>query len=411
MTKLTSNSVRSLPAGPTGDALYPDSDQRGCVPNLYLRVRAGGSRSYLVQWRQGGAQRRFTLGKVGVLSLDEARAAARKLLAGIADGHDPLLAKARTKTDEALIFETVARDYLADRARDMKASSLDQCSRHLLKYLSSLHRLPIARIDRAAIAACLRVITERNGVAQANRARSSLSAMFGWCVAHGLLESNPVIGTMKQKGEKSRERVLDDDELVAIWNATLSDDFGRIVKLLVLTGQRRSEIAEARWDEVDFEAGLLSLPALRVKNGRAHDVPLSPQAREVLASQPRIVRRELVFGEGEGGFSGFTNAKARLDQASGVSDWTLHDLRRTAATGMADIGIQPHVIEAVLNHASGHKGGAAGIYNRSSYSTEKREALERWGTHVQMLLARANGANVTALRRLEKQGRHEQCTS
>jgi len=155
----------------------------------------------------------------------------------------------------------------------------------------------------------------------------------------------------------------------------------------MLTGQRREEIAALQRAEIGD--GVLALPAARTKNSRAHDVPLSPQALTVLGDQPQRVGREHVFGEGEGGFSGFSSAKDRLDKASGVTDWTLHDLRRTMATRMGDLGVQPHVIEAILNHVSGHKAGVAGVYNRSTYATEKRAALDLWGAHVQTLLARA----------------------
>ena len=190
---------------------------------------------------------------------------------------------------------------------------------------------------------------------QADRARSTLSAMFGWCVGEGILEANPVVGTNKQSKAKSRDRVLTDDELVAVWTAAPASDFGRIVKLLMLTGQRRDEIADLQRAEIEDD--VLALPAERTKNSRPHDVPLSPQALAVLDDQPERVGREYVFGDGEGGFTGFSSAKERLDDACGVADWTLHDLRRTMATRMADLGVQPHVIEAILNHVSGPQGG------------------------------------------------------
>lgn len=391
MAKLTNDTVRTLPVKGT-DVVYPDQE----VPGLYLRVRAGGSRTFIIQWRQGQFQRRSTIGKVGVLSLDEARKKARKALVGIDEGHDPVAVRAKSRADSKLIFETVAREYLDIRAKDMKASSLDQCTRHLLKYFKPLHRLAIGKIDRATIAIELRAISKKSGPVQADRARSTMSAMFGWCVGEGIMEANPVIGTNKQSKEKSRERVLEDAELVAIWNAAPASEFGRIVKLLMLTCQRRDEIADLQRSEL--EETLIALPAARTKNSRPHDIPLSAQALDVLADHPERVDRQFVFGNGEGGFSGFSRAKEVLDDASGVKDWTLHDLRRTGATRMADLGVQPHVIEAVLNHVSGHKAGVAGIYNRSTYAVEKRAALDLWGSRIATLLARANGANVTELR-------------
>src|SRR5262249_36496779 len=160
----------------------------------------------------------------------------------------------------------------------------------------------------------------------------------------------------------------------------------RIVRLLMLTGQRRKEIGALQWSEVSD--GAITLPAERTKNDLAHEVPLSAQAQDILASVHRIIGRDAVFGRTDG-FSAWSIPKRELDEASGVKDWVLHDLRRTCATRMADLGVQPHIIEAVLNHISGHKRGVAGVYNRSTYSSEKRDALNRWAGHIRLILAKA----------------------
>jgi integrase len=207
------------------------------------------------------------------------------------------------------------------------------------------------------------------------------------------------MGTNKASKGGGRERVLSDEELVKIWNAAPDNDYGRIVKLLMLTAQRRDEMSSLRWSEYLTDDKLITLPPERTKNSRLHDVPLSVQAVAVLDGVSETDDRDLMFGTGEGGYSGFSRSKGAMDEASGVTDWTLHDLRRTAATRMADLGVQPHVIEAVLNHVSGHKAGVAGIYNRSTYAAEKRAALDLWGAHVQTLLAKAEGANVTRLKK------------
>jgi integrase len=393
MVKLTNETVRALPVKGS-DTLYADSE----TPGLYLRVRAGGSRSFIIQWRQGQFQRRSTVGKVGILSVDEARKRARKLLVGIDDGHDPVAAKAKARVDDKQIFETVAREYLERRVKDMKPRSLEGTRLHLLKHFKPLHRLPLRKIDRGMVAGELRSISKERGAVAADRGRSTLSAFFGWAIGEGIAEVNPVVGTNKASKNASRERVLADDELVAVWNAAPASDFGRIVKLLMLTGQRRDEIASLRWDEV--EDTLIALPAKRTKNSRSHDVPLSPQAVAVLDEAPKRVGRAYVFGQGEGSFSGFSKAKQAMDATAGLSEpWTLHDLRRTMATRMADLGVQPHVIEAILNHVSGHKAGVAGVYNRSTYAAEKRAALELWGAHVENLLAVAAAANIAVLKR------------
>lgn len=398
MTKLTSDNIRTLPAGLKGDAIYSDSDSKQGVPGLYLRVRASGSRTFIIQWRQGDFQRRSTVGKVGVLSLDEARKKARKLLVGIDEGHDPVATKARAKVTDKLLFESVAKDYLDARLSDMKASSHDQCSRHLKLYFKPFNRLAIGKIDRALVAAELRTIAKTRGAVQADRSRSTLSKFFGWCIGEGYADTNPVIGTNRASAGVSRDRVLTDAELVAIWNACPDSDYGRIVKLLMLTGQRREEIAGLRWSELSD--GVICLPKERTKNSRPHDVPLSELAAVVLADVVQVEGRDFVFGTGADGYSGFSRSKDRLDTALGkeFASWTLHDLRRTMATGMADLGILPHVIEAVLNHVSGHKAGVAGVYNRSTYAAEKRAALDLWGSHVSVILARAAGGNVVQFR-------------
>ena len=237
----------------------------------------------------------------------------------------------------------------------------------------------------------------------ADRARATLSATFAWAIGEGLCETNPVDGTNKASEEQPRDRVLSDAELAAIWNADTPGDYGNIVKLLALTAQRREEIGSLRWSELEGEGekALIALPAERTKNNRQHDVPLSKAARSILDDIPKRGERDLIFGEGAGGFSGWSKAKAAMDERLGkaVKPWTLHDLRRTAATRMADLGVQPHVIEAALNHVSGHKGGVAGIYNRSTYAAEKRAALDLWAGHIKIIAAKAKGANVTRLKR------------
>ena len=192
---------------------------------------------------------------------------------------------------------------------------------------------------------------------------------------------------------------MSDAELAAVWNATGDNDYGNIVKLLMLTAQRRDEIGGLEWSEIDQQAKVISLPASRTKNSRPHDIPLASAALALVVALPRRTGRALVFGSGEGGYSGWSRSKEALDESAKLSEaWTLHDLRRTAATRMADLGVQPHVIEAILNHVSGHKSGVAGIYNRSTYAVEKRAALELWATHLQVARAKASGANVSKLR-------------
>ena len=216
--------------------------------------------------------------------------------------------------------------------------------------LEALHKLDIAAIDRKTIASLLRKIAEERGAVAANRARSTLSAFFAWAVGEGLCDSNSVSGTNKAEENEERERVLSDPELAAVWNAAPENDYGRIVRLLVLTGQRRDEIGSLQWSEIDTDANTITLPAERTKNRRER-VPLSEAALALLKACPRRAGRKLVFGEGQGGSSGWSRSKEGLDaKAKLAKPWTLHDLRRTVRTGLGALGVLPHVSEAVLNH-------------------------------------------------------------
>jgi integrase len=189
-----------------------------------------------------------------------------------------------------------------------------------------------------------------------------------------------VAGTGRADEAHSRDHVLTDQELSAVLKALGQDQFSNIVRLLVLTGQRRNEIGGLRWSEVDFDRGLIVLPPARTKNKRAHELPMSKQVRAILDRQPR--RSEFVWGRR---WTSWSNGKDDLDQllSTSIRDWRLHDLRRTAATMMAELSILPHIIEAILNHVSGHRAGVAGIYNRARYETEMRQALQRWADHVE----------------------------
>jgi integrase len=223
-------------------------------------------------------------------------------------------------------------------------------------------------------------IETSSGAVARNRARAALSAFYSWCISEGLADINPVQGTAKANEGGSRERVLSTDEIVALWRALGAEPFDDIVRLLLLTGQRRNEIGGLQWAEVDLVRKQINLSASRVKNSREHSVPLSTQAYAILERQPRRNSTELVFG----GFH-WSGDKAALDRKLGLAPWRLHDLRRTCATQMAELGVQPSVIELALNHVSGHKAGVAGIYNRSKLTDAVREGLQRWADHLDQI--------------------------
>src|SRR5215471_4623037 len=329
---------------------------------------------YYVRYRHNGKQTVHSIGRHGSAWTPEtARQRARQLLGTVALGTDPF---AQTLSAEGFAHE-VAR-YLERMRVVLKPRAYGEVVRHLTKQSTPLARLKLAQIDRRKVATLLAQIETTNGFVARNRVRSSLSAFFNWAIAEGLLDTNPVAGTAKAEEGGSRERVLTREELVKLWRSLGEDRYSDIVRLLLLTGQRRGEIGKLTWSEIDFAKGMIVLPAERVKNSRQHELPLSRQALAILERQPRLNSSDFVFG----GFNNWDDAKQRLDQRLLIAPWRIHDLRRTCATHLGELGVLPHVIEAALNHVSGHKAGVAGIYNRSKMTDAVREGLQRWADHL-----------------------------
>jgi integrase len=245
--------------------------------------------------------------------------------------------------------------------------------------------LRLEQIDRRKVAALLGDIETNSGAVSRNRARSALSGFFAWCISEGLLDVSPVTGTAKANEGGSRERVLTQDELRQLWRALGDDPFSDVVRLLLLTGQRRKEIGDLRWSEIDLARKMIVLPAERTKNGRQHEVPLSAQSLAIIERLPRRNTTDYLFGTR--GFIHWERVKAELDKRSAIAQWRLHDLRRTCATQMGELGILPHVVEQALNHVSGAKGGIAGVYNRSKVIDAVREGLQRWADHLDQITA------------------------
>jgi integrase len=373
--KLTETNVSKLKPGKTGDLVVFDDE----LPGFGLRVRAGGSRTWIFQYKLGDQHRRISIGKYPTIHPVQARKTAGRLHAEVKLGNDPAADKAEKRVRASETFGPILRNYLARRQGQVRASSFAEITRHLERNLAPLQGLPLDVIDRRTIAAQLARITNESGPIQANRTRASLSKFLSWAIGEGLIENNAATHTNKNV-EKSRDRVLTDSELKAIWSALDDSDYSAIVKLLMLTGQRASEIADLHWSEIDFKAGIIALPGSRTKNHRAHIIAMAPMARAILEARPQN-GRDLVFGIGQGGFSGWSQAKTRLDDIVKLAPWRVHDIRRSVCTKMAEIGIAPHIIEAVVNHASG-KSHVAGIYNRHGYESEKTDALLRWAEHL-----------------------------
>lgn len=381
MPKLDRNAIAKLPGPPTSkfDIVHWDDE----LPGLGLRILKSGTRSWVVRYRVARRQRVVTLGKIAMLSPGQARAKASEILAHAKLGKDFQAEKQSLKSNgDRLTFGNLMGQFLSRYADIAQSQKTRSETRRLLAKWHHLDVVPVEDVMRSTIAEGLGKVEQESGLVTRNRTRSALSRLFSWALEEGLAEHNPVVGTARRP-EKPRERVLSDDELGAIWSATVNPgDHNAIVRLLMLTGQRREEVAAARWTEIDTKSALWRIPAERTKNKRAHEVPLSKHALAIFGSLARREARDLIFGEADGPFSGWSKSKERLDRRSGVLSWTLHDLRRTVVTGMAEIGVQPHIVEAVVNHVSGHKSGVAGIYNRATYAEEKRNALKKWAEHL-----------------------------
>jgi integrase len=376
--KLTAQSIRTITA-PDGKADHIEWDD--AMPGFGLRLR-GEKRTYIIQYRTGQQQRRESLGDVRKVTLEAARNIARTKFAQVVLGLDPGAEKAKVRNTAApLTLGKVTTRYLDAKRDILRPSTFGGANRDLNVRFAPLSERPIGAITRAEIAARLQDLIVENGRAAAARARSTLSSLYSWAMREGLCEANPVAMTNNPGQGEPRDRVLSNVELAAVWNACREDDFGRIVRLLILTGCRRDEISSLRWSEIN--GATITIPAARSKNRKAHSLALPQMAMDILGSIQRHPDRDFIFGQRGGGFSRWgwhtTALRNRLGQT--VAPFTLHDLRRTAATGMAEIGIQPHIIEAVLNHV-GHKTGVAGVYNRALYAQEKTIALARWAEHL-----------------------------
>ncbi len=403
--KLTTATAQKLklPAGAADKIFFDDG-----LSGFGLRVRDGGKRTWIAQYRVGTKQRRVTLGTVENLDALAARQRAKDVLSKVHLGGDPQTEKAERRAQASVTVGAMVERYLAERAaKRLKPRSYEEVERHLKRHWSALAELPIRKVTRSDVAAQLGRIAKDNGPFASNRARAALSAFFSWAIGEGLVDATPVLGTNKATEEVSRDRVLARDELAAIWNEAGGGDYGAIIRLLILTGQRREEVGGMLWSEIDLDQSVWQIGAERTKNGLAHDVPLSTRAIEILRTRERT-GRALVFGSREGPFQGWSNAKSALDKrvfaklrTKGAYDapkpWRLHDIRRTVSTRMGDLGVLPHVVEAVLNHISGHKAGVAGVYNRASYANEKRHALDLWAEHLAALVG-GRASKVVALR-------------
>ncbi|HJZ32713.1 MAG TPA: tyrosine-type recombinase/integrase [Hyphomicrobiaceae bacterium] len=389
--KLDAKSVAALKLdGKKKDAIYFDDSLKGFGFRLRAGARGKMLKSWIVQYRHAGAGRRYLIGPAEAIGAEAARAEAKKVLARIWTGEDPQGSRLDRRDKDRVSFRGTVEDFLAAKEPHLRPRTLLQLRRYLADapYLKAFHALPLDRITKRDVASRILTIARENGPAVAREVRSALSSFYVWARRQGLCETNPVIDTERPRTAGPRERVLSDDELAEIWRACGDDEYGKIIKLLFLTGCRRAEIGDMRWSEINLDKGTWTLPGERSKNGRPHTLPLMPMMREIIDTVPKMATRDALFGRRGRGFTAWSWApnKPALDERSGVGGWTVHDIRRSVATKMANIGVPPHIIEAVLGHYSGHRAGIAGFYNKSPYEREVRNALAMWHGHLRALV-------------------------
>ena len=409
-TKANVADATSLPAGKRDHIYWADKPT-----GFGLRVRLGGDgkihKSYVLQYRIAGRRtRRLALGKVGEISPEQAFDKADKERAKVVLGGDPQAERRKERRQCGDTLKEVVGLYLASKKREVRANTYRNLDRYLTgSYFKPLHGMPVEKVTRRDVAGRLTRISIESSPIVAAAARATLSARFAWAMGEGLAESNPVIGTNAPKTPEPRERVLDDAELAAVWHAAGDDQFGKIVKLLILLGQRRQEVGGMKITEIGAD-GIWRLPPERTKNDRAHELPLPQMALDIIATVPEVIGRDHLFGvRGLRGFRDWEQ-KADLDQRLGdaVAPWKLHDVRRTVATGMGKLGVLPHVVECVLNHQSGFRAGVSGVYNRNPYEREVRAALSVWERYIGLIIDRdLYAAHKAFLERGDKKAREK----
>lgn len=348
-------------------------------PGFSLRVFPTGRKVFTVKYRYGLKQRRLPIGVHPRMSLAEARIKAIEALRLIDDGIDP----AARRRQLGMKVEAICGDFIRQYARP-RNRSWKEAERILEREFVAAHgQRDIREIKRHDILELMDGAIERGASYQANRIHSNLRKLFNWCMERGIVEVSPVMGTKPPTREQARDRVLNDDEIRAVLKVCANEPypFGQFVPLLLATAQRRGELSQLKWSQVDLDAKQWVIPAGLSKNGKPHVVPLNDFAIRLLAEIPRLTDDcDWVFSTTRRSpISGFSKALRHIHTESETSEWRLHDLRRTAASGMARAGIAPHVIEKVLNHISGTISGVAAVYNRYGYDAERREALDKWG--------------------------------
>src|SRR5262252_8880655 len=388
---LTATAVERIRVPATGQADHFDQG----YPGLALRVSYGGAKSWVYFYRLFGKQKRLTLGRWPSMSLSAARDAWRNARTTIDKGESPQHQRpAQANSFAAEADEWLKRDQAHNRSYAIVKRNIERC------VLPAWEDRQISTIGRRDINDLIDGVVDRGAVTMARRLHAYLHRLFRWAVGRGILETNPMAHLPKPGGEAPRDRVLSDLELAQVFKNVIKlhpAPSGPMFQMLILTGGRRTEIAALRWSEIKDDT--IILPRERTKSGNTHTIPLAPAALAILKDLPRIGPGDFVFTtNGRNPFIDFSGSKRRLDAITKIPPWRIHDLRRTVATGLQRLGTNLQVIEAVLGHVSGSRSGIVGVYQRHSFDTEKRIALEAWAREVERIVD-GKPAKVLPLRR------------
>ncbi len=427
--KITKDKVDALTKGAVDLFTWDDK-----LSGFGVKVTPAGAKVYLFQYRVGGRgnpTRRYTIGKHGALTPDQARTRAKQLAAMVEGGIDPrqaeddakaAMAEAQRQADETarivgeLTFTKQVDIWLAEYEGDHRSRTIEQARSIVTLYLRpALADRPLPHITRDDLQPIIDAIPQRSRASRL-AVYAYASIFFRWAVERGSIAANPIKTMAKPKAPDARDRVLKDDELVAVWNAagTLSSPFGAFYRLLILTGQRRNEVAGMKWSELDRARLIWTIPADKAKNGKVHIVPLTPAiiaeldalslARQAKAKSNKPDAAAwpkagpVLTTDGATSISSFSKAKIALDHAVAIARgikehpapmpaWRVHDLRRTLATGLQRLGVRLEVTEAVLNHLSGSRAGIVAVYQQHDWAPEKRDALRCWAAAVLAIVA------------------------
>jgi integrase len=403
-------------AGVLARAEYPD---RGCA-GLYLIVQPSGLKSWALRYRFSGDTRKLTLGAVAdheapgltdAFTLAGARKAAADARHRVEQGIDPAaqkrtakatalgLAAQRAADNVEALAEQFLRLYAKPRTRPRTYRQTEDVLRRLV--LPAWQGRTVHDIRRRDVIALIDDIAGERGPHMANKSLAVLGRWLSWLVGRDVIAISPTSGVERPAQNVPRERALDDSEIAALWRACGEESvFGAFVRVLLLTGARRSEVSGMRWSELNETTRVWQLPRERVKNGVPHALPLAPQAWAIISAQCRFADCDLVFThDGRRAIGGFSRSKHTLDQRARLpTPWTLHDARMTCASTMQRLGIRAEVIERCLNHRSGVYRGIAGTYQRDEMLEAKRNAFELWARHVEQLINVPVTGNVTRIR-------------